>query len=184
MRWLKKSTSEPLTVAMAGLKLADRVLIVGCSDPALIAALAIKAGLTGRACAVDSDPALVARTARKVERNGALVEATATPVPALPFDAHAFDVAVLRDVLGALPPGSRASLVAEAHRVLRPGGRCLVIDTAARAGLGGLLTRSANTEFLDGGGPSPLLTDAGFAAVRTLAERDGLSFVEGVKRNV
>ena len=89
-----------------------------------------------------------------------------------------------RDVVGGLPHGSRASLIAEAQRVLRPGGRCLVIDTAARAGLGGLLTRSVNTEFLAGGGPSPLLTAAGFAAVRTLAERDGLSFVEGVKRNV
>ena len=33
------------------------------------------------------------------------------------------------------------------------------------------------------GGPAPLLTTVGFAAVRTLAEREGLVFVEGVKRN-
>jgi len=41
-----------------------------------------------------------------------------------------------------------------------------------------------NTEFLSGGGAPPLLTAVGFAAVRTLAEREGLTFAEGVKRNV
>ena len=68
MAWLKKHTSEPLTVAMSGIKLGDRVLIVGCSDAALIAALAIKAGLTGRACTVDSVASRVAETAQAVER--------------------------------------------------------------------------------------------------------------------
>ena len=54
MPWLKKDSSEPLTVAMTGIKLGDRVLIVGVSDTALIAALGIKAGLTGRTCIVDT----------------------------------------------------------------------------------------------------------------------------------
>jgi SAM-dependent methyltransferase len=183
MSWLRKSTTEPLTVAMTGVKLADRVLIVGCSDPALIARLAIKAGLTGRACAVDRDAALVERTARTVEREGALVETSAAELPTLPFGQGTFDIVVLRDILGGLPEGSRAALVAEAQRVLRPGGRCLAIDTASRAGLGGLLSRPASTAFVAGGGAEPLLAAAGFAAVRTLAEREGVSFVEGVKRN-
>ncbi len=74
MPWFKKSTSEPLTVAMIGIKLADRVLVVGCSDPPLIAALAIKAGLTGRACAVDSRRGSRGNGGSTVERDGALVE--------------------------------------------------------------------------------------------------------------
>ena len=96
---------------MSGAKLGDRLLVVGCSDPALIAALAIKAGLTGRACAVDTDPARSRAPPRAVEREGALVETAATPLPTLPFDADAFDVVVLRDVLGGRPLDSRASLV-------------------------------------------------------------------------
>ena len=84
MAWLKKHTSEPLTVAMSGIKLGDRVLIVGCSDAALIAALAIKSGLTGRACAVDSVASRVAETAQAVERNGALVETATAPLSSLP----------------------------------------------------------------------------------------------------
>ena len=76
-----------------------------------------------------------------------------------------------------------AGIAAQVERVLRPGGRCLVIETAAKAGLGGLVSRSINAEFHAGGGAAPLLTRVGFAAVRTLAEREGLTFTEGVKRN-
>jgi ubiquinone/menaquinone biosynthesis C-methylase UbiE len=184
MRWLKRAPSEPLTVAMAGIKLANRVLVVGCSDRALIAALAIKAGLTGRACAVDTDAARVEATARAVEREGALVETFTTPLTTLPFEGSAFDVVVLRDVLAGAAAGDRPAIAAEAQRVVRPGGRCLAIDTSSRSSLGGLLARPVNPEYLAGGGAPPLLLAAGFAAVRTLAERDGQTFVEGVKRNV
>ena len=184
MPWFKKSTSEPLTVAMIGIKLADRVLVVGCSDPALIAALAIKSGLTGRACAVDDDETRVAATATAVEREGALVETFATQLTGLPFDAGAFDVVVLRDALGTAQGTARPQIVGEAHRVLRPGGRCIVIETSARPGLGGLVSRPVNAELFATGGAPPLLQAAGFAAVRTLAERDGLTFAEGIKRNV
>jgi ubiquinone/menaquinone biosynthesis C-methylase UbiE len=182
MAWLKKHTSEPLTVSMSGIKLADRVLVVGCSDPALIAALAIKSGLTGRACAVDAVGTRVAETAQAVEREGALVETATAPLTSLPYDSGAFDVVVMRDVLGSAGT-ERAQIVAEAQRVLRPGGRCVVIETSAHTSLGGLVSRPVNTEFLSSGGAPPLLTEVGFAAVRTLAEREGLTFAEGVKRN-
>ena len=183
MPWLKKRTTEPLAVTMIGIKLADRVLVVGCSDPALIAALAIKSGLTGRACAVDDDEGRVTAAAGAVERDGALVEPSTAPLTALPFEAGAFDVVVLRDVLGSAPEPARAQIVAEAQRVLRPGGRCLVIETSARRGLGGFVSRPVNAELFASGGAPPLLKTAGFAAVRTLAEREGLTFAEGVKRN-
>ena len=184
MPWFKKSTSEPLTVAMTGIKLADRVLVVGCSDPALIAALAIKSGLTGRACAVDDVETRVATAALAVEREGALVETSSAPLTALPYAADAFDVVVLRDVLGGAAVTGAAQIVAEAHRLVRPGGRCLVIETSARSVLGGLLSQPINREFRASGGAPPLMTAVGFAAVRTLAEREGLTFAEGVKRNV
>ena len=163
MPWLKKSTSEPLTVAMSGIKLADRVLVIGCADPVLIARLAIKSGLTGRACAVDAVESRVAQTAQTVEREGALVESATAPLTALPYDPASFDVVVLRDVLGPAPADERPAILEQALRVLRPGGRAVVIETAARAGLGGLLSRPVNTEFLAAVGAPPLLTSVGFS---------------------
>ena len=181
MAWLHKTTSEPLTVAMSGIKLADRVLVIGCSDIPLIAGLALKAGLTGTACAVDAEQARVERAGRGAEREGALVETATAPLTALPYADAAFDVVVLRDVLG--DAGDPLPIVAEALRVLRPGGRAVAIETSQKSSLGGLLSRPVNSRFLAGGGAPPLLTSAGFAAVRTLAEREGLTFAEGVKRN-
>ena len=177
-----KDPPEPLTVAMSGIKLGDRVLIVGCTDAVLIAGLAIKSGLSGRACAVDSVASRVENTAQAVERNGGLVEASTAPLTALPYEDAAFDVVVLRDVL-ANASAERQQIASEAQRVLRPGGRCVVIETSAHSSLGGLVSRPVNSEFLSGGGAPPVLTAAGFAAVRMLAEREGLTFAEGVKRN-
>ena len=49
----KTEPSEPLIVAMTAVRMADRLLVIGCAEPKLIAQIALKPGLTGRACAVD-----------------------------------------------------------------------------------------------------------------------------------
>jgi len=99
MPWLKKSTqTDSLAVSMSGAKLGDRLLVIGCSDPALIAALGSKAGLSGRACAVDTSLDRATEAARIAEREGALVEAAAAPGWMLPFDPDSFDLVVVRDV--------------------------------------------------------------------------------------
>jgi ubiquinone/menaquinone biosynthesis C-methylase UbiE len=185
MRWLKKSAAgEPLAVAMSGVKLGDRVLVAGCSDPSLIAALAIKAGLTGRACAVDAARDRVEQAARAVERDGALVETSVGSIASLPFEKASFDVVVLRDVLADAVGQNGEAPAREVQRVLRPGGRCVVIDTTSKSALGGLLgSRGTVQSYSAGTSPVRLLESGGFVAVRTLAERSGLRFVEGVKRN-
>jgi ubiquinone/menaquinone biosynthesis C-methylase UbiE len=181
MPWLKRSApADPLAVSMSGAKLGDRLLVIGCGDPALIAALASKSGLTGRACAVDASPDRVAEAARIAEREGALVETTTAPGWTLPFDGDSFDLVVIRDV----PANDRGNAVSESRRVLRPGGRCMIIDTTSRGGLGGLLARrSTDDRQGESDAARRALEDAEFVAVRLLAERDGLLFVEGVKRN-
>ncbi len=176
MRWLplRKNTSESLAVSMAGVKLGDRLLVVGCSDPALIARLAAKTGLTGRACAVDADEQIAARAAEITLREGALVEVSVSPGTTLAMGAAAFDVAVVRDVLPRLTEGAAISCLAEVRRVLRPGGRCLVIDSRPRGFAA--LVGSKPPDYQ----PARMLETAGFKAARVLAEREGHLFAEGV----
>jgi ubiquinone/menaquinone biosynthesis C-methylase UbiE len=184
MKWFRPAQIDPLAVSMSGVKLGDRLLVVGCSDPALIAALATKAGLTGRACAVDDDGDSVVEAARVVQREGALIETARSTDGALPFEDASFDVVVLRSVLPAASKENRATRAAEALRVLRPGGRCMVVDGSTRSGLSALFGGSSGVEqYRAEGGAQAALQASGFAAVRTLAEREGVSFVEGVKRN-
>jgi arsenite methyltransferase len=185
MKWLplRKSLGEPLAVTMAGIKLGNRLLLVGAGDPVLIAGLASKTGLTGRACAVDASEAVSARAADVVAREGALIETLTAPFTHVPLESETFDVAVVRDVLGGLQPADRTACVREVHRVLRPGGRCLIIDTAP-SGLSALLRRTPEgMNYGAHGGPALVLESAGFRAVRTLAQSDGLLFAEGIKAN-
>jgi ubiquinone/menaquinone biosynthesis C-methylase UbiE len=170
--FLRKSPGEALSVSMAGIKLGDRLLVVGCGDPVLLARLAVKTGLTGRAHAVDADEQTVARAATIALREGALVETSVSPLGTLALDAESFDVAVVRHVLGRVPAETRPAVLAEIRRVLRPGGRCLVIDSAAR-GFAALVAPAAYD-------PVAALAAAGFKASHMLAQRNGLIFAEGV----
>ena len=169
---------------MAAVKLGDRVLAMGMRDTALIAALAVKAGLTGRACAVDADEARVKSAGAAIEREGALVEAACAPWGMLPYEDGSFDVVVVRDEFMTLPSQARALAASGLHRVLRPGGRIVVIDSAPRGGLlSGLLNRQqGEPDYAPSGGAIAVLRGAGFAAVRQLAEHDGRIFVEGIKK--
>ena len=179
MRWLKKPTGEPLAVTMPGVKLGDRLLVIGGADTALITALASKPGLTGRACVLDESEEIRARAAATIEREGVLVESFAATLTALPFEAASFDLVVMRNVLSALAGDRRPAVIAEVERVIRPGGRCVTVDDGRRGSLGGLIggaRGAASGEEL-----SSFLGGGGFRAVRVLAEREGLVFVEGVK---
>ena len=54
MPWFRSATPhDPLAVTMTGVKLGDRLLVIGCGQAKLVAQLALKPGLTGRACALD-----------------------------------------------------------------------------------------------------------------------------------
>jgi ubiquinone/menaquinone biosynthesis C-methylase UbiE len=165
----RKSAGEPLAVTMTGVKLGDRLLSIGVRDPKTIAALAARSGLTGRACAVDADEQQAAQGGAAIEREGALVEVSHAPGLTLPFDGGSFDVAVARDLLSTLRPDEQARVAADALRVLRGGGRLVVIESTKRS----RIEPSAVTATL---------TAAGFAAVRVLAEADHTLFVEGIKK--
>src|SRR5258708_23225934 len=142
----KSAPAEPLAVTMAGIKLGDRVLAIGARDTALIAALAVKTGLTGRACVVDADAALVEAAAPAIEREGGLAEVTRAPWGMLPYDDASFDVLVVRDVLSTLGAEARSYAASEGLRVLRPGGRAIVIEPAPRGGVVGALWSRTHIE--------------------------------------
>jgi ubiquinone/menaquinone biosynthesis C-methylase UbiE len=170
-----------LAVSMCGLRMGDRFLQVGCGDGGLLAALAGQVGLTGAAVAVDASPATAEEAARYVLRAGVLVDVKTAPIDRLPFEDGTFDVVVLYEILATLTPEQRVGCTRDGLRVLRDGGRAVAIEAAPRGGLGALLGRPPANEHYRGA--ETTLKAEGFRAVRTLAERDGWRFTEGVKRS-
>ena len=182
-KWFRPTALDPLSVSMTGVKLGDRVLVVGCGDPRLIAALAAKAGMSGRTCAVDESPDV--RRPRGADRaQGRSARRNVGAMPhALAFDRESFDLVVLRDA------GTRDRRVASAGASRKRGGCCVPEGAHGRS----TRWRAAAWPRCFGGS-APLGADSGaeaievfkaqgFVAVRTLAEREGLRFVEAVKKN-
>lgn len=173
-----------LAMSMTGVKMGDRVAFLGAPDPARSAAIAAKVGLSGRAIAVVSDAGGAARVERAAADAGVLVETGVSPVTRLPFGDGDFDLTVIDDT-GALFEQSndadRTALAREASRILRPGGRVIVIGGGEPAGVSRLLSKTPASPLVVSGAINDLLGANGFSIVRTLAEREGLVFVEGLK---
>jgi ubiquinone/menaquinone biosynthesis C-methylase UbiE len=184
--FVRRADPYLLVVGMSGVKLGDRVVQIGCAHGGRLAAIAGKVGLSGRAVAVVPDEASAKRAERGAADAGVLVEIERSSATRLPLGDAEFDLAVLDDtgdLLGAMRAEDRVASIREAFRVLRPGGRVLVVGAAPRGGLGGLLSRGRNdASFASSGMATKALEADGFRSVRVLAERDGLVFVEGTKR--
>jgi ubiquinone/menaquinone biosynthesis C-methylase UbiE len=182
MAFLRKPNMEPLPVVMSGVRMGERALQVGIGDPSLAGAIAAKVGLSGHAAvAVDNDRA--AEKARAAAATaGVLVDVQVTPLDSLPFTGDSFDVIILHTGVDALPPLDGPAAVAmlrESHRVLRAGGRIVILERGPRSGVGAWL-RSRQPPPHPGAAADALAT-AGFRAARPLAEREGYRFTEGLK---
>ena len=183
--FLKKGDPNLLIVGMTGVKMGDKFVQVGCAHGGRLAAVAGKVGLSGRAAVVAPDQSSAARARKAAEEAGVLVDVEVAPPTQLPLSDNEFDLAVVDDtagLFGTMRPESRVAAVRELVRVLRPGGRVLAVGAVPRGGLGAVLSRTqSGPPFVASGDASKALEADGFRSVRTLAEREGLVFVEGIK---
>jgi ubiquinone/menaquinone biosynthesis C-methylase UbiE len=179
--FLRSGDPFMLVVGMTGVRLGDRIAQVGCAHGGRLGAVAGKVGISGRAVAVVPDEASAARARKGASAAGVLVEVEIAPPTSLPLDSDSFDLVIIDDtggLLAGMAPPERTATIRETLRVLRPGGRAMVIGATPRTGIGGLFSRPPAGPRLD---PVPVLQADGFGKVRLLAEREGLAFVEGVK---
>jgi ubiquinone/menaquinone biosynthesis C-methylase UbiE len=183
--FLKNGDPYLLIVGMTGVKMGDKFLQVGCAHGGRLAAVASKVGLSGRAVVAAPDEASAARARKAAEEAGVLVEVEIAAPTRLPLADDEFDLAVVDDtagLFGTMRPEGRVAAIRELVRVLRRGGRVLVVGAVPRGGLGAVLSRTqSGPPFVASGDATEALEADGFKSVRTLAEREGLVFVEGIK---
>ena len=109
--------------AALSLQPGERVLDIGSGPGFLAAEMAAEVGPDGRVHGIDSSEVMLA----SARRREAPVEYGTGDALALPFPDEQFDVAVCTQVYEYV--GDIAAALAEARRVLRTGGRLLVLDT-------------------------------------------------------
>ena len=118
------------------------VLDAGCGTGFLALEMAARGH---RVTAVDLAPAMLAEARRKAARRGASIQFEEADAEQLPFPPGSFDLAISRHLLWTLPHPEAA--IDEWIRVLRPGGRLVVVDgqfdTGAPTGPGGSARGSA-----------------------------------------
>ncbi|PYN96458.1 MAG: methyltransferase type 11 [Candidatus Rokuibacteriota bacterium] len=127
------------------LKPGEHVLDIGAGPGLLTQEMATTVGPGGRVVGIDlSNPMLAMARARCVAQPW--VELTEADAATLPFDKAAFDAAVAAQVYEYV--GDLARAFSEARRVLRPGGRLLVLDTDWDAIVWNTTDRARTTRML------------------------------------
>jgi SAM-dependent methyltransferase len=180
----RASRFEPLPITMTGVRMGEHLLQIGIDDPVTVGTLAKKVGLSGaNALAAPSD-ADAQRATSAANAAGVLIDVQVTRWRAFPFDAGSFDIVVVhgaRGLLASLPPEDRVACLQECRRMLRQGGRIVIIEAGARGGLAGLLRgHRVNEHYAKAGGAEGALKAEGFRPVRVLGEVEGYKFTEGL----
>jgi ubiquinone/menaquinone biosynthesis C-methylase UbiE len=159
------------TLGVAGVAAGERVLDVGCGTGTLALAAKRRVGANGSVHGVDASQEMIARAQTKTARSGLLVEFKVGAAQALPFPDAQFDVVLCTLALHHLPEDARVAAIGEMHRVIKPGGRVLIVEFGKRQRVLALLHPVAflhahkTRQVLDGA--LELMKRAGFGRIVT-----------------
>jgi ubiquinone/menaquinone biosynthesis C-methylase UbiE len=174
------------TVALARIQPGETVLEVGCGTGDVALAAKAQAGSNGAVYGIDPAPEMIAVARAKAARLGRTVDFQIGLIEALAFPDATFDVVLSSLMMHHLPDDLKRQGLAEIARVLKPGGRLLIVDIKRPIGR---IDRVMGTLFLHGGLRSgvqdlpPLLQAAGFTGIESGATGfRTLGFVRGQVR--
>jgi ubiquinone/menaquinone biosynthesis C-methylase UbiE len=140
------------TADLAGLQPGEAVLDVGCGTGALALEASRRVGATGRVCGIDPGPKQITRARAEAERAGLPIDFQVGVIEQLAFPDHLFEVVLSTLVMHHLPDDLKRLGLAEMARVLKAGGRLVIVDfkraeakprQSARLGAGSLPTGCA-----------------------------------------
>lgn len=138
-----------LTISLAAIEPGDRVLDIGCATGTLAIMEKEKAGPEGRVAAVDIGLRLIAKAKRRAAERRLDVDFQVGSIDAMPFPDDFFDVATSSGMVHHLPDEVKLAGFKEVHRVLKPGGRYLIVGFSPATGIAGR-TKLAIVRWLAG----------------------------------
>src|SRR5262245_5732516 len=129
-------------VQLAHLEPGESVLDIGCGTGSLAIAAKHRVGPAGTVWGIDASPEMIERARRKASKARVEVHFADAVVERMPFPDGQFDVVLSTMMLHHLPGPARRACLRETARVLKPGGRVLLVDFGGRPdGVAGLFDR-------------------------------------------
>lgn len=164
-------------LAMVGAKSSDDVLFLGANRLDIASATGEITKLNGRTIVVDPDTSARSRIDAAARQAGGLVDFLQAPLESIPLDASTFHIIIAAPLPDWSAGGDQR--LHEARRLLRPGGRVILMFGEPRKGLlGGAKTAAPQPPADD---VTTHLLRAGFAGARRLAESEGVTYYEARK---
>ncbi len=125
----RKPSLEQATFELAGLAPGESVLDVGCGTGTLAIAAQGQVGPDGDVHGIDAAPEMIAVARRKAAKAGVGLDLRVGLIEDIPFPDDQFDVVMSSLMIHHLPGDDlKRKGFAEIYRVLKPGGRLLVVD--------------------------------------------------------
>jgi ubiquinone/menaquinone biosynthesis C-methylase UbiE len=158
------------TVALAQIQPGEAVLEVGCGTGDVALAASPYTGPTGLVVGIDPAPEMIAVARAKAARAARAVDFQVGLIEALAYPDDTFDIVLSSLMMHHLPDDLKRQGLAEIARVLKPGGRLLIVDFKRPTGW---LSRAITTLMLHSGlqhGVQDLpamLGTAGFTRIET-----------------
>ncbi len=156
------------TIDLAGIKPGDCVLEVGCGTGTLTLAAKRRAGPSGSVSGIDIIPGMIQASQRKAAQAHEEIAFQLGSIDNIPFPVNHFDVVMCSFMIFHMSEGTRRKGLTEIIRVLKPGGRLMILDLAlpaqpvqraiAKAAFGGMLEHDLQ-ELI------PLMETTGFTRV-------------------
>ncbi len=120
---------------LAAIQPGESVLEVGCGTGELTRRARARAGSTALVCGIDPAVEMIGVARDKSDRAKLGIDYRVAAIEALPFADATFDVVLSSLMMHHLPDDLKPVGLAEVRRVLKPGGRLLIVDMKRPSGL-------------------------------------------------
>ena len=116
------------TIRHAGLKEGEGVLDIGCGTGVLTRLAALTVGPQGEVIGIDPAARMIAEAKKNALAQGSRAQFRLAVAENLPVEGNRVDCVLSSAMLHHLPPDLKVKVLSEAYRVLKPGGRFVLVD--------------------------------------------------------